>query len=323
MAELTIWCNADLSPDAMTLLESVRPAHNLVFSSQKTGNLGSGGACPDLAKADIAFGQPDENQISELGNLKWAHITSAGYTRYDNEKVKSAFRSRGAQFSNSSSVYDDPCAEHIVAFILAQSRQLPASLAAQYGDQQWAYAALRPATKLLKGQTILLIGFGAIARRLVELLTPFGVNFIGIRRTLKGDEPIPMALIKDLPAYLAKADHVVNILPASPETEKLFNGETLAKCKPGAIFYNIGRGTTVDQPELIASLESGHIGAAYLDVTTPEPLPPTDPLWKAPNCAITPHIAGGFEGESVRLVEHFLENLTLYAAGKPIQDRLF
>lgn len=323
MSGLTIWCNADLPEEAMARLKSVEPSHKLVFSSQKTGNLGSGGACSDLVQADIAFGQPDENQILDLPSLKWVHITSAGYTRYDSETVRAAFRGRSAQFSNSSSVYDDPCAQHVVAFILAQSRQLPGSLAAQHGDRHWAYPELRPATKLLKGQTVLLVGYGAIARRLVELLTPFGVNLIGIRRTLKGDEPIPMALIGDLPKYLADGDHVVNILPASGETEKLFDAEMIARCKPGAIFYNIGRGNTVDQPALIAALESAHLGAAYLDVTTPEPLPATDPLWAAPNCVITPHIAGGFAGESLQLVEHFLANLERFVAGEPIRDRLF
>jgi phosphoglycerate dehydrogenase-like enzyme len=121
---------------------------------------------------------------------------------------------------------------------------------------------------------------------------------------------------------LGAADHVLNILPAALATDGFFGAARLQAMKPGAIFYNIGRGTTVDQPALIAALTSGHLGAAYLDVTTPEPLPPDHPLWMAPNCFITPHSAGGHDDESVRLVRHFLENLGRFTSGQPLIDRV-
>jgi hypothetical protein len=91
-------------------------------------------------------------------------------------------------------------------------------------------------------------------------------------------------------------------------------------CLPAAAFYNVGRGDTVDQDALIGVLNSGHLAAAYLDVTTPEPLPCEDPLWSAPNCLITPHVAGGMQGEMDVLVDHFVANFKRYLANEPLKD---
>jgi phosphoglycerate dehydrogenase-like enzyme len=92
--------------------------------------------------------------------------------------------------------------------------------------------------------------------------------------------------------------------------------------KPGAIFYNIGRGATVDQEALVAALRSGRLGAAWLDVTDPEPLPPGHPLLRAPNCFITPHTAGGHHNEFEMLARHFLDNFRRFINGAPLRDRV-
>jgi phosphoglycerate dehydrogenase-like enzyme len=92
--------------------------------------------------------------------------------------------------------------------------------------------------------------------------------------------------------------------------------------KPGAIFYNIGRGATVNQEALVEALHSGRIAAAWLDVTDPEPLPDDHPLRREPNCFITPHIAGGHVDETGTLVRHFLGNLERFVRGDPLVDRV-
>ncbi|HMY76909.1 MAG TPA: NAD(P)-dependent oxidoreductase, partial [Blastocatellia bacterium] len=165
-------------------------------------------------------------------------------------------------------------------------------------------------------------GFGAIAERLCELLAPFRMNLLGVRRNVTGNEPIKMIGEDCLDEYLPKADHVVNILPANASTAKYFDAAKFKLMKPDAIFYNIGRGTTVDQTALIDALQSGAPATAYLDVTDPEPLPPEHPLWTAPNCFITPHTAGGFDLEFETLAEHFLENLRRFTAGESLRNRV-
>jgi phosphoglycerate dehydrogenase-like enzyme len=176
---------------------------------------------------------------------------------------------------------------------------------------------------LLTGQSVLILGFGSIARRLVELLAPFRMNTIALRRSPSSDEPIAVHSIDKADALLPSADHVVNILPQSAQTERFFSADRFARLKPGAVFYNIGRGTTVDQTALAATLRSGKLSAAYLDVTDPEPLPAAHELWTTPHCHITPHTAGGFDGEFDRQVEFFLENFKRFTRGEPLLDRVF
>ena len=104
-----------------------------------------------------------------------------------------------------------------------------------------------------------------------------------------------------------RADWVIDILPAAADTAAFFDGVRFAAMKPGAIFINIGRGATVDQSALLAALH-GHLRAAYLDVTTPEPLPPEHPLWSAPNCTITPHF---------KFVQTFLQPILAAGGSEP------
>ena len=100
------------------------------------------------------------------------------------------------------------------------------------------------------------------------------------------------------------------------------NAATFSRMKPGAIFYNIGRGGTVDQSALLSALDRGHVRYAYLDVTEPEPLPPEHPLWAHPNCFITPHTAGGSIDEFERLATHFLGNLRRFEDGQTLVNRV-
>ncbi|CAN5565518.1 D-2-hydroxyacid dehydrogenase [soil metagenome] len=319
----TIWCNADLSEEALDVLLEGTGGYELAFAGQATSNLVAGGHSEELEMAQIAFGQPDPGQAATTEGLRWVHITSAGYTRYDTPEFRDGLAKRKTLFTNSSSVFDDPCAQHVLAFMLAGARQLPQSLIEQRDGPRWHYQALRPATRLLKGQTVLILGFGAIGTRLAELLKPFDLNTVGFRRTVRGDEPIPTHPFEALDEWLPKADYILDLLPGHNSTNRFIDAARLAKMKPEAVFINIGRGTTVDQNALIEALKTGKLAAAYLDVTDPEPLPTDHPLWSTPNAYITPHIAGGYAGEILDLVRHFIANLRRYERGERLQDAVF
>jgi phosphoglycerate dehydrogenase-like enzyme len=142
------------------------------------------------------------------------------------------------------------------------------------------------------------------------------------RRRPKGDEAVPVITEAELPQVLTATDHVVNILPESGETRHFFDETRLGLIKAGAVFYNIGRGATVDQDALLKALRSGQLSAAWLDVTEPEPLPRDHPLLHQPNCFITPHIAGGHADETTTLVRHFLDNLNRFVRGEALADRV-
>ena len=270
----------------------------------------------------MAFGQPDVANVMETERLRWVQLTSAGYTRYDTPDFRSWAAAREVIVTNSSGVYAEACAEHVFAFMLAQARMLPqgVGLRCENGSSEWT--ELREGSVLLQGQSAVILGFGAIAARLLQLLSPFEIKVIAMRRRLRGDEKIAIVTPDNLRDALAAADHVINILPDNADSLRFISAERLGWMKSGAIFYNIGRGTTVDQQALAESLQSRHLGAAWLDVTDPEPLPEDHPLWKAPNCHITPHTAGGHRNESATLVRHFLENFRRFLADMPLRDRI-
>lgn len=320
---LTIWTNAKLEENANRLLQEGTRAHRLIVSAQASVSvLTAGQPDPALAEADIALGQPDPADCLRHGRLKWVEVTTAGYTRYDTVEFKEAFKARGSVFTNMSGVFADPCAQHVLAMMLAFGRQLLPSYRDQLTDHRWEYLKRRYDSRLLTGQTVLLLGFGAIGRRLADLLGPFGMKIYAVRRQTRSEAGVHIIPEEKLSAVLATADHVVNILPDNEATRNYVNARRLALFKPGARFYNVGRGTTVDQRALQEALESGRVGEAYLDVFEPEPLPADHPFWTTKNCYITPHTAGGRRDQDEAIVRHFLANLAAFEQGGEMTDRI-
>jgi phosphoglycerate dehydrogenase-like enzyme len=319
---LKIWSNAVLPTVNLEQLRAGIAPHDLVFAKAATAsNLVGGHSDEDCRNADVTFGQPDPADVISSTNLTWIQLTSAGYTRYDRDDVRAALSQHGAVMTNSSSVYDEPCAEHLLAMILSTARRLP-FLVMDQEQRRWDSHPQRAASRLLVAESVVIVGFGAIARRLVELLAPLKMQIAAVRRRPTGKEPVRTLRVDQVEELLGSADHVVNILPASQETRLFFDSAKLAHVKRGAFFYNIGRGDTVDQVALKTALDAGHLAGAYLDVTTPEPLPASDPLWTAKNCWITPHSAGGHATEFERLVMHFLENLERFSRGEKMRDQI-
>ncbi len=314
---LRIWCNFPFYDDLQQVLRERTGAHELTIADPSVN-----APAEDETAPHILLGQPQVEYLL-THDVRWVEVTSAGYTNYDGADLRAHLQQRGVPFTNTSSVFDEACAQHLLAMILALARELPRCLDNQRGERVWLAKETRRGRRfLLNGQSVIIYGFGAIARRLVALLGPLGMEITGVRRTPQSDEGVRIVTPEVAGSVLARADHVIDILPANDATEHFFDAASFASCKRGARFYNIGRGTTVDQPALIAALRSGQLGAAYLDVTDPEPLPPEHPLWETPNCFITPHIAGTHDREQARLLEHFLKNLAAFEAGAPLLDRV-
>jgi phosphoglycerate dehydrogenase-like enzyme len=312
-----------LSDRALQLLQQGTASSELVFPRRAAESvLARTEPDPALETADVAFGQPDVDGVIESSRLRWIQLTSAGFTRYDTADFRSFAKSRGLLVTNSSEVYAEACSEHVFAFMLAQARKLPQGLASRCANGSPQWMQIREGSTILRHQRAVILGFGAIASRLLELLSPFEMKVVAMRRSPRGDEGIPTITAENLRGALVVADHVINILPDNAASVHFISAERLGWMKPGAVFYNIGRGTTVDQQALSESLRSGHLGAAWLDVTDPEPLPDDHPLWNAPNCYITPHTAGGHQNESETLVRHFLENFKRFLADMPLRDRI-
>ena len=304
---MKIWTNASYPEDVTKIFRAGIADHQLI---------------ENMSEAEIIFGRTDPTTAEYSPALKWIHVDAAGYEKFDTPEMRATLKNRGVILTNSSSVYNEPCAQHVLAMMMALARRLPDSLANQNAEREWLMWEIRAESYLLNGQTALLLSYGAIARRLCELLAPLKMNLIAVRRNPTGDEPIKTITETQLSEYLPTADHVINILPANPATANYVNTEKFATMKRGAIYYSIGRGTTTDQDALHSALQSRQLSYAYLDVTNPEPLPAEHQLWTLPNCYITPHTAGGHIGEQTRLVNLFLENLQRLTANQELLDRI-
>ncbi|MDQ3685017.1 MAG: D-2-hydroxyacid dehydrogenase [Acidobacteriota bacterium] len=319
---LIIWCNNHFSATTQKELAMFHGGGHRLLLFDPKNNGADEESRQALSEADIAFGSPDPDALMGAARLRWVHLNSAGYTPYDRDDFRRHVQQRGIILTNSSAVYDEPCAQHLLAMMMSLARQLPAALDVQRASRAWPMVSIRANSRLLNEQTALILGFGSIARRLVELLTPLRMNLIAVRRELRGDEPIRVVTQSEADEFLPFADHLVNILPDNESTKQFVNAERLKHTKRGAHFYNVGRGSTVDQDALLESLRSGHLAAAYLDVTDPEPLPLDHPLWRTPNCYITPHTAGGHANEKERQVRHFLDNFRRFTSGESLINRI-
>lgn len=323
MNKLRIFVDFAAAPDVLELLNAGTRGHQLVFPRTPVSSvLAKAERDPQFATVDIAFGQPEPQAVAEASRLKWIHISSSGITRYDNPQFRALMAERKIAVSNSASVYNEACAVHALSFMLAQARKLPLALKTRTANGTKDWYAIRGSSGTLRGETVLILGYGAIGKRLAELVRPLDMKIIACRRKARGDEGVPVVTEKQLAGALAEADHVVNILPDSAETRHFFDATRFSTIKPGAIFYNIGRGTTVAQDALLDALRSGRLKAAWLDVTEPEPLPDGHPLWTEPNCFITPHVAGGHIDETKTLVRHFLKNFERFIRGETLLDRV-
>jgi phosphoglycerate dehydrogenase-like enzyme len=122
----------------------------------------------------------------------------------------------------------------------------------------------------------------------------------------------------ELADLLPQADVVVLAVPLTDETRHMIDAAALASMREGAWLVNIARGPVVETDALVRSLDQGHLGAAFLDVTDPEPLPSGHPLWGRDNVLITPHVAGNAELSGDRAYALFAENLRRFGAGEPL-----
>ena len=158
-------------------------------------------------------------------------------------------------------------------------------------------------------------GAGAIGGLIKTRLTAFEVAVTTVRRTPDADDLGP----DQWRARLGEFDWVILAVPATSETDGMIGADELAAMKPTATLINIARGSVMDQDALIDALTNKKIGAAFLDVMTPEPLPPEHPLWTTPNAHITMHLSGRAQDKMyVRSAERFLDNLNRWHGGEPL-----
>lgn len=258
--------------------------------------------------ADLILGNPPSTWFANpLPNLKFWQLDSAGFDGYQGVQTT-------AQVANMGDYFAWPCAETMVAGLLALYRRIP-ELTLLQSRHEWVGAPIRARTDLLRYKRVVILGTGTIGRAVRQMLTGFEGTVTMLART---DPQAELHSADELKAVLPQTDIVVNCLPGT--ATGFFSADLIAAMPPGSIYANVGRGTTTDEPALLAALQSGRLGGAVLDVTATEPLPADSPLWTLPNVLLTQHTGGGQPDEDAGKVALFLRNLALFGAGEPLEN---
>ncbi len=250
--------------------------------------------------------------ISAATNLKWLNSIYAGVDGMPLAQLKS----QGTIVTNGAGINATTIAEYVVMAMLTIAKGYRDVVRAQ-DRNEWLLDS--PGKVELFGSKALLLGYGAIGKLTEERLKPFGVDVSVVRRSAG-----PGTLMPDQwRARLGEFDWVILAVPATHETDGMIGASELAAMKTSATLINIARGSVVDQDALLIALNNRQIASAFLDVTTPEPLPEEHPLWGAENAHISMHLSGRAQDKMfVRSAARFLENLLRYRAGEKLEPQV-
>jgi phosphoglycerate dehydrogenase-like enzyme len=267
------------------------------------------------AVADAEIGWFDMNDQQAMADtlraakkLKWLNSIYAGLDFMPMDVLIE----RGITVTNGAGINAITIAEYVVMGMLNIAKGYREVVRAQE-RQEWLLDS--PGKRELAGSKALLLGYGAIGKLIEPRLAGFDVDVSVVRRspgenTLGPDE---------WRARLSEFDWIILAVPATPETEGMIGAGELAAMKSDAVIVNIARGSVIYQPALVEALEKKAIGGAFLDVTTPEPLPADHPLWSFDNAHITMHLSGRAQTKMFqRSGERFLANLGKYLRGEPV-----
>jgi phosphoglycerate dehydrogenase-like enzyme len=249
--------------------------------------------------------------LKAVPGIRWVQLPFAGVERFADQGV---FTDEHI-WTCAKGSYAEVVAGHALMLALAGLRKMPERIrAVSWGPQGGISLFDRPVT---------ILGGGGITEALISLLKPFRAPVTVVRRQavpLPGAERVvtTSALHDALPG----AQVVFVALALTPQTTGIIGGPELAAMERDAWLVNVARGRHVVTDALVPALERGEIGGAALDVTDPEPLPGGHPLWRMPNCIITPHTANTLEMLKPRLAERIADNVARFAAGQPLEGQV-
>jgi phosphoglycerate dehydrogenase-like enzyme len=266
-----------------------------------------------VAEAEIGwFDMNDKEAMAETlraaTKLKWLNSIYAGLDFLPMDVLIE----RGITVTNGAGINAITIAEYVVMGMLTTAKGYREVVRAQ-DRHEWLLDS--PGKRELAGSKALLLGYGAIGKLIETRLKAFDVD-VTIARRSPGENTLGP---DEWRARLGDFDWVILAVPHTPETEGMIGAAELAAMKSDCVIVNIARGSVIDQPALVAALQAKAIGGAFLDVTTPEPLPSDDPLWSLPNAHITMHLSGRAQDKMfLRSADRFLENLANYRKGAPL-----
>ena len=265
---------------------------------------------------DVIFGQVGPALVERAKSLKWMQLAQAGADTYFTDKM----RAMDFKLTSDKGLVGNQLAEQAFALLLALSRRVGQAVLdnADSWDKRMVY---RPQTFELTGLTMGIVGFGGTGKAIARLAAGFGMKIIAV--DVEPVEATPELSevwgVDRLDELFRTSDVVASGLPLTDATRGIFGARTFGLMKPTALLINITRGELVDAEALVEAMRTGQIAGAGLDVAPIEPLPPEHPLWTTPNVLMTPHIAGGSQFRTPRLLDRFCRNLVHLRNGEPLE----
>lgn len=249
--------------------------------------------------------------------LKVVSTMSVGFDHL----TRPALAKRGIIAGNTPEVLTETTAELCFALLLATSRRIPEAVNA-VKDAEWgSWVPLWMCGQDLWGSTVGIVGMGRIGKSFARRMKGFVLKEMlysdPFRLSPEEEKELGLKYVS-MDEVLEKSDFVVPHCPLLPETTGLFNAAAFKKMKKTCVFINTTRGPVVDQDALVDALKTGEIWGAGLDVTVPEPLPPSHPLVSLPNCVVLPHIASATVQTRGKMSELAGKNMVAGLTGKPM-----
>lgn len=272
-----------------------------------------------LRDADVALTNKApirQETIDRLPGLKYIAVMATGYNIVDVD----AARRRGIPVSNVPEYGTDSVAQMTFALLLelchhAGEHDRAVKEGAWSASPDWCF--WRHPLVELSGLTMGIVGFGRIGRKVGEIAHAFGMKVLAAARSRASAPSYPSFAWKTVPEIFEEADVVSLHCPETPETKGFVTSALLSRMKKSAFLVNTSRGSLIDEPGLAAALDQGVLAGAALDVVSQEPIRPENPLLKARNCLLTPHLAWATEAARRRLIAETAGNLAAFREGRP------
>lgn len=270
-------------------------------------------AAPEAEAVCLVFGGRGllEPVFARAPKLRWVHTGWAGL----DGTLFPALVESDVVMTNSRGVFSASLGEFAMLGVLFFAKDLRRMLASQAAARWEPYEV-----EELRGRSLGILGYGDIGRAVASRAKGLGLRVLALRRDAAASHGDPfvdeVVQTERRLELIARCDYVVLSLPGTPDTRGLFGAGEIAAMKPNAVLVNVGRGSTVDQPALVAALAARRIRGAALDVFAEEPLPAGHPLWRLDNVLVSPHTADRTASWRDEAMQLFLENLARYRRGE-------
>jgi len=256
----------------------------------------------------VVLGQPDlvAAALHDMPGVRWVQSTWAGVTPL------LGLGRRDFLLTGVKGVFGPLMAEYVMGYLLARELKLLERRQHQQRHEWWSEDSGG-----LQGKTLGIMGTGSIGRCIAERALAFGLRVIGFSRSGRPVEDFERVFPTDrLGEFLALADYIVSVLPATPKTDGLLDSQAFRVMRSHCCLVNVGRGNVVDEAALEDALREGALAAAVLDVFRQEPLPADSPLWDTPGLTVTAHVAAKSRPPDIARI--FVENYNRFVAGETL-----